>query len=215
MTINIKTVGMEKGSQYETIITTLSNDGTRNAAPIGTIAYSKDEIMCRIFITSHTARNIINQREFVVNITSNPILFTLSTIGNLPEEYFTDDKIPALKDCDAYLKCKVKTLKEARKKNDPVAPDAKSVVIKAEVYDIVFNTETPKIANRGFYMLIESLVNYTRLGIVDDKLRDYYLDRFLEDERVIRKVGTSEDKKSIEILRNQLTKEGYTLKKFN
>ncbi|MCI6930686.1 MAG: DUF447 family protein [Methanobrevibacter boviskoreani] len=211
MTINIKRVGMEKGSQYETIITTISPDGRKNAAPIGTIAYSEKEVMCRIFKTSHTAQNISNQKEFIVNITSNPVIFTLATIGNLPEEYFTDDQVPILKDCDAYLKCKVKTLKEARKKNDPVNSDSMSLVIKAEVYDIVLNKKCPKIANRGFYMLIESLVNYTRIDIVNDNMKEYYLERFREDERVIKKVGTSEDKKSIEILKNQLKDMGYDL----
>ena len=37
MEINLSSVGMEKGRQYETVITTLSPEGKRNAAPIGVI----------------------------------------------------------------------------------------------------------------------------------------------------------------------------------
>ena len=212
MSINSNSIGMEKGSQYETIITTISPDGSKNAAPIGTIAYSENELMMRIFTTSHTAQNIIKNREFISNITSNPKIFTLSTIANLPEEYFTDEDIPVLKDCDGYLKCKVKRLKEAREKNDPVNSDGKSIVIKAEVCEIVKNKECPQIVNRGLYMLIESLVNYTRIDMVDDNLKEYYIERFYEDKRVIKKVGTEMDKESIDILEKELKDKGYEIK---
>ena len=212
MSININSIGMEKGSQYETIITTISPDGSKNAAPIGTIAYSENELMMRIFTTSHTAQNIIKNREFISNITSNPKIFTLSTIANLPEEYFTDEDIPVLKDCDGYLKCKVKRLKKKKKKNDPVNSDGKSIVIKAEVCEIVKNKECPQIVNRGLYMLIESLVNYTRIDMVDDNLKEYYIERFYEDKRVIKKVGTEMDKESIDILEKELKDKGYEIK---
>ena len=49
MEINLSSVGMEKGRQYETVITTLSPEGKRNAAPIGVICTGKDSIICRIF----------------------------------------------------------------------------------------------------------------------------------------------------------------------
>ncbi|OWT32557.1 hypothetical protein BGI41_07040 [Methanobrevibacter sp. 87.7] len=214
MDIDISLVGMEKGSQYETIITSLCDDGSKNAAPFGTIAYSKDELMFRIFKTSLTASNIYNRRKFIVNITNNAKIFTLSTIGKLPKEYFTDDKEAILNNCDAYLKCEVETLKEAYKKHDPVKSDGKSYIIKAKVIEIVKNKPCPQIVNRGLYMLIESLVNYTRIDIVDDKLKEYYLDRFSEDQRVIKKVGTKNDKESIEILKNVLEDKGYEIKKF-
>lgn len=214
MDIDINLVGMEKGSQYETIITSLCDDGSKNAAPFGTIAYSKDELMFRIFKTSLTASNIYNRREFVVNITNKPQIFTLSTIGNLTDDYFTEDKEAILKDCDAYLKCEVETLKEACKKHDPVASNGKSYIIKAKVTKIVKNKACPQIVNRGLYMLIESLVNYTRIDIVDDELKRYYLDRFSEDQRVIKKVGTKDDKESIEILKKVLENKGYKIKNF-
>lgn len=74
MEINLSSVGMEKGRQYETVITTLSPEGKRNAAPIGVICTGKDSIICRIFKGSTTLENIISQKEFTVNITENPEL---------------------------------------------------------------------------------------------------------------------------------------------
>ncbi len=164
-----------------------------------------------IFTTRHTEKNIIKNSEFISNITNNPKIFTLSTIGDLPEEYFTNDDFPVLKDCDAYLKCKVTTLKEARKKNDPVNSDGLSIVVKAEVKEIVKNKECPQIVNRGLYMLIESLVNYTRIDMVDDDLKEYYINRFHEDKRVVKKVGTNRDKEAIDILEKQLKENGYNV----
>ena len=88
MQIDLASVGMEKGKQYETIITTTSCDDIKNAAPIGVICAGQDKVLNRIFKGSRTLENIISKREFIVNITHNPEVFTLSTVGNLPEDYF-------------------------------------------------------------------------------------------------------------------------------
>lgn len=215
MDIDVRDIGMEKGNQYEIIITSLCEDHSKNAAPFGGIVYSKDELMFRIFKTSLTAYNIYRNKEFIVNITNNPKIFTLSTIGKLDDEYFTEDEDPILRDCDAYLKCNTETIREISRHGGPVESDVKSYVIKARVVEIVKNRPCPQLVNRGLYMLIESLVNYTRLDIADYSLKKYYLDRFSEDERVIKKIGTREDKESIKILRKKLEDRGYKISRFN
>ena len=212
MTIDINSVGMEKGQQYETIITTVNKEGIKNAAPIGVIARGNDEVMCRIFNTSTTLKNIINQKEFVINILTNPLMFTLSTIDNIPLEYFKDEKnIAILNNNDAYLKCVVTDLKEATKKNDPVRKTTPATIIKAKVVEMKINSPCPKAINRGIHLLIESLVNYTRIDIVDNEKQDYYLGRLKEAQRVIRKVGSKEEKEAIKILKESLKNKGYKI----
>ncbi|WP_225370828.1 DUF447 domain-containing protein [Methanobrevibacter arboriphilus] len=93
MSIDLSSVGMKKGQQYETIITTMDSEGKKNGAPIGVICKDKYKVMCRIFKGSKTLDNIILNNEFIVNITLNPILFTLATIGNIPEDFFIDSNI--------------------------------------------------------------------------------------------------------------------------
>ena len=100
--------GMEKGRQYETISTTKNTDNTFNAAPIGVICSGSDVIVIRIFKGSHTLDNIIENREFIVNITYDPELFAVSTLQNLPQDSFDEDM--TLKDADAYFKRKMKPL---------------------------------------------------------------------------------------------------------
>ena len=86
MKIDLSLIGMEKGRQYETIITTRNEDGTKNAAPIGVIYSGNDKIINRIFKGRLTLENIIREREFTVNITHDPELFTTPIIGKLPEK---------------------------------------------------------------------------------------------------------------------------------
>lgn len=216
MNFDLSSVGMEKGQQYETIITTINENNEINAAPIGIICKDKYKIMCRIFEGSNTLSNIINQEEFVVNITLNPILFTLATIGNIPEDFFEKNNISAsdslvnLKNTDAYLICKVVKIKNAIKKSDPVRKSEAKVVI-SDVVDIVLNNKCTKAANRGFYCLIESLVNFTRIDIVDKEKKNYFLDRFIESRRVINKVGSKEDKDAIDILKKALENKGHII----
>ena len=214
MDIDIRSVGMEKGQQYETIITTLDKEGNTNTAPIGVIAKDKDEILCRIFEGSHTLANIRIQKKFMVNITLNPILFTLATIGNIPSEYFNsnlkNNKIPTLKNVDAYLICEVIDIKEAIKKSDPIRK-SKAGLVSSKVVEIVLNDDSAKAANRGFYCLIESLVNFTRISFVDEEKQKYFLDRFNESKRIINKVGSKEDKEAINLLKKTLESSGFKL----
>ncbi|KZX14993.1 hypothetical protein MBCUT_17950 [Methanobrevibacter cuticularis] len=212
MSIDLKSIGMEKGQQYETIITTENAEGIKNSAPIGVICKDNDEFLCRIFKGSDTLNNIILKKEFVVNITLNPILFTLSTINNVPQEYFTEESgIAILKDVDAYLKCEVKDIKKAIKDTDPVRK-SEIGIITSKVKEIVLNNKCAKAPNRGFYSLIESLVNFTRIDIVDNQQQDYFLGKLKESTRIINKVGSSEDKKAIELLRKALKSKGYNIK---
>ena len=68
MKIDLSLIGMEKGRQYETIISTVNLDKQKNAAPIGVICSGSDKILCRIFKGSHTLDNILSTKEFIVNI---------------------------------------------------------------------------------------------------------------------------------------------------
>ncbi len=206
MEIKLSTIGMEKGRQYETIITTKNEDGSRNAAPIGVICASEDKIINRIFKGSRTLENIIREKEFIVNITHDPEIFRISTLGNLPQDYFNDDY--SLRCGEAYFKCKVTRLTEAVKQSDPIKKKDEAIVIKSEVVDLIMKKPT-KAMNRGFGYVIESLANLTRFDIVDDSQKEYYLKRFREANRVVFKVGTKEDIKSMREIKKELIKKGF------
>lgn len=208
MEIDLSKIGMEKGRQYETIITTEDSEGNLNAAPIGVLCRGPKSIMCRIFKGSTTLDNIISQNEFIVNITEDPELFTWSLLDNLQKDDFNEDK--SIKDIDCYFKCQVTDLKEAVKQSDPIKSKGEAIVIKADVTELVINNPV-KAYNRAFNYVLESLVNFSRLDIVDDAQRKYYLKSFSEAYRVIKKVGSKKDKQAIDKIKNKIKEKGYEL----
>lgn len=206
MEIDLTLIGMEKGKQYETIITTNDAENIQNAAPIGVICSGSDKILNRIFKGSHTLDNIISQREFVVNITHDPELFATSTLGNLPKSYFNEDN--SLKCAEAYFKCEVISLKEAVKQSDPIKKKGEAIVIKSKVTELVINKPTNAF-NRSFGCVIETLTNYSRFDLVDEPQKEYYLDRFRECSRIVNKVGYKKDKLAMDDVKKELMKKGY------
>ena len=200
MQIDLSLIGMEKGRQYETVITTENCEKIKNAAPIGVLCSGPDMILNRIFKGSHTLENIISQRKFIVNITHDPEIFMLSTIGNLSEDYFNEDN--SLKCAEAYFKCEVISLSEAVKQSDPIRKKEEAIVIKSKVTDLTINQPT-RAMNRGFSYVIESLSNFTRFDMVGEEQKEEYLNRFREAFRVVRKVGYKEDIKSMKIIKEK------------
>jgi len=206
MKVDLSLIGMEKGRQYETIITTKNEDGSKNAAPIGVICAGENKIINRIFKSSHTLENIIREREFTVNITYDPELFTIPIIGELNQDYYNEDY--SLKNIDAYFKCEVLSLTEAIKQSDPVKKKDEAIVIKSEVTELTINNET-KALNRGFGYVVESLANLTRFDMVDDEKKVEYIKHFKEAYRVVLKVGRKEDIKAMYEIKKELMKKGY------
>ena len=206
MEVDLSLIGMEKGRQYETIITTKNGDNSFNAAPIGVICSGPDKIVNRIFKGSHTLDNIVANKEYIVNITYDPELFAVSTLQNLPQDCFNEDM--TLKDCDAYFKCEVISLKEAVKQSDPIKKKDEAIVIISNVTELVINKNT-KAFNRGFSYVIESLANLSLFDLVGDEQKEAYLDKFREAYRVVKKVGRIDDIKAMQEIKKELKSKGY------
>lgn len=217
MEIELNKIGMFKGQQYEAIITTIDKNGNSNAAPFGVRVLENDEIFLRIFEGGNTIKNIKDNEEFIINVTASPLMFTLATTDTIPDEYLTripkneiNDELVYLTDADAYLICKVKDLKTSFRENDPIK-DTEVNFIKAEVIELNINNKCVKPINRGIHALIESLVNYSRISIVDEETQKYFIERFMESEKIIKRVGNEEEKESIRILKEDLIKQGYEI----
>jgi hypothetical protein len=208
MEINLASIGMEKGRQYETIITTNNEDGSKNAAPIGVLCAGENRIINRLFKGIHTLNNIIREKEFVVNITHDPELFTVSLLGNLPQNYFNDDL--SLKCADAHFRCRATRFTEAVKQSDPIKKKDEAIVFKSDVVDLVIRKPV-RAMNRGFGYVIESLSNFKRFELVDEKKREEYIIRFREAYRVVLKVGRKEDIRAMNEIKKELMKKGYLL----
>ena len=218
MEIDLNKIGMHKGQQYEVIITTIDKDGNTNAAPFGLRVLENNEIFLRIFEVGNTIKYIKDNEEFIVNITTDPLMFTLATTNTIPDEYLTrtskktksNDELAFLTDADAYFICEVTSLKTSFREDDPIKATEINF-IKAEVVEINVKNQCAKPINRAIHALIEALVNYSRINIVDGETQKYFIERFLESERIIKRVGNEKEKESIQILKENLIKQGFDL----
>ncbi|MCQ2737726.1 MAG: DUF447 family protein [archaeon] len=217
MNINLEKLGMYRGQQYEAIITTLNENGKTNAAPFGVFCKGQDKIMCRIFKGSTSLENILNEKEFVVNITNNPLMFTLATIDTIPDEYLSkidskereNKELVYLTDSEAYFIVKVDKVSEGLREDN--IKKSGLFAINGEVTEIKTNIPNPKAFNRAIHELINSLVNYTRIDLVNEEKQNEFLDKFKESERIIKKVGNTEEKEAINLLKEQLIAKNYKL----
>lgn len=203
---NLEDIGIEKNLQYECIYTTISKNGLKNAAPFAFTYLGEDRVNCHLF-KNKTLKNIEETNNYVVNITDDPLAFSYSTIGNLSEDYFTDDSdIAILKNTGSYLVIEVESL-------DKMSPDEFPVQGNREIYNIIgkiiefkINDKNVKAFNRGLGCLIDSLVNYTRYGLVDGETKKQYDERLVENARIINKVSDRKTKDAIELLQKTQNK---------
>ena len=63
MEIDLSSIGMEKGRQYETIITTKNSDNLSNAAPIGVLYAGNDKVLSRILREATPWKTLSNKRS--------------------------------------------------------------------------------------------------------------------------------------------------------
>lgn len=212
MSFSLESIGMESGARYEAIYTTMDKDGEIDAAPIGVKCINDYDVAARIFDGSKTLNNIRETKVFVVNVTDNPKIYADALYGNLENlQLVRDDDIAYLKNADAYFICLVKSIEEVKAKKDHVNEGAKSYIVIAENIKITINKKGAKALNRGLFAFLESLVDYTRVDIIDDDKKEEYKKRFLENERVIERVAERDVKESMATLRQKMIEKGLEL----
>ena len=193
--------------KYECIYTTIDEDGNKNSAAIGLKYFGGDAIGCRIFEGSKTLENIQKTKKYVVNITQDPLIFTKSTIDKLPDEYYTQDTdIAILNDAGSYIIVDVVDIDEQKPENTPIDNDQSIFMIKGKIAKIVIRDESIKAFNRGLGGIIECLVNVSRYKIVDDEKRAEYMDRVIENNRMIQRIGNAQTKESMKLIKNEYEK---------
>ncbi|WP_414468390.1 DUF447 domain-containing protein [Methanobacterium sp. ACI-7] len=192
---DLSSIGMKKGLLYETIITT-NNEELPNAAPIGVICKNNSEVVLYLYEGTHTLENIKSNKRFVVNILRDPLIFVLSTIGELSADYFKEYKDGFfINSADAFGVFEVNNIKEVEKKD--AISESKMNVVTASLEDIVINKENVQPLNRAIFAIIESLVYVSRINIVDEDTSNEYSKRIKEMSRLVTRVGGMEDKKAM------------------
>ena len=214
MDYDLSKAGIEKDIQYECITTTINSDGVKNAGAFAFKYLGEGKVFCRIFEGSKTLKNIQSSHEYVVNITQDPLVFTYATLDCLGDEYYTtDENIAIIKNTPAYIIVDVESIEKKTPDDFPIKRDKNIFFITGKIRDFVVNDENAHAFNRGISSLIESLVSFSRYKIVDEEKRKEYMDRLIENQRVINKVSDEKTKKAIADLKIEYEKNQFLKKK--
>ncbi|WP_458455141.1 DUF447 domain-containing protein [Methanobrevibacter sp.] len=207
MDYDLEKVGIVKDIQYECITTTIDKNGVKNAGAFAFMYLGGDKVFCRIFEGSKTLKNIQNTNEYVVNITQDPLVFTYATLDCLGDEYYTsDDDIAIIKNTSAYIIVDVENIEKKSPDDFPNKEDKNIFFITGKIRQFVVNDDSARAFNRGLPGLIEGLVNYSRYKIVDDAKRKEYMDRLIENQRIIEKVSDEKTIKAMAKLKSEYEK---------
>lgn len=202
MGFDLEKVGIKKDLQYECITTTINSNGLKNAGAFAFKYLGDDMVHCHIFEGSKTLKNILETKEYVVNITQNPLVFTYATLDCLGDEFYTsDDDIAIIKNTPAYIIVDVVDVEKKTPKNFPIKGDNGIYFITGKIREFIINDENVMAFNRGMAALIESLVNFSRYKMVGPEQKKVYMDKLLENQRVINKVSDKDTQKAIADLR--------------
>ena len=95
----------------ETIVTTLSDEGVVNCAPMG-VEWGVDAIVLKPFVETTTYRNLLTARVAVVNLTDDVRVFARAAISNPQYPTAPAEVIPGvvLADCCSWRELRVRSV---------------------------------------------------------------------------------------------------------
>ena len=196
----LESLNMFKGQLYETIVTTQNGELVKNAAPIGVICKDSNHVVIHLDNCIHTHLNILENGELIVNITKDPLVFTISTLGELDDKYFDEFKgFPMIKDSIGFFKAHVVKTRDKKREND--YNDGIGNIVTCEVDDIYISDYKEIVPlNRAMNAVIESLIYYCRFDYKYAHMQKEIWTHMKELNRVCHKVGNESEKKSMELI---------------
>jgi hypothetical protein len=156
-------LGFLKGVIAETVVSTYSDDGQPNAAPMGAIMDSLQRIVIRIYTSSLTYKNLQRKRCAVINVTSNAELFFRTAFkeanpdGEMPLEWFEKAETvdaPRLRMADAFIEVNVVKI-------SPLDAERAEAICKVKL--IKAQKVLPKVYCRALFATIEAIIHATRI----------------------------------------------------
>jgi len=182
--IDIEEFGIHEGIS-EIILTTLSQDGVPNAAPIG-LHRRGSRLFARIY-NSKTLDNILNRPTAAANIVDDPVLFVQSSLSDLePERFELIEGFSVLKDALGWIVFDCRYKKGTNMTVVELSP------IRGKI-----NRTTIKPVYRGFNAVIEAAIHATRYVVLKEQK---YLDCIGYYNTVVQKCGGTREKEAMRLL---------------
>lgn len=157
MTI-LNELGFKENWIYEAIVST-EEDGNINHAPMGVWTQDLKTLTLKTYKTSRTADIINDTREFTVNLTDDLDLFYKALYEkDQIKAGKSDTGKPCIKGVDAYIVAKVVEVQDLGEAYEFTGEVVESKVIKK-----------PRLVNRADALMLETLIEYTKLPYVKGK----------------------------------------------
>ena len=185
-------LGFDVGSVSEAILSTVNQDGSANASPMGILRVGPKTLEIRPFRTSTTYRNLLTHSRACINVTSDPSLYLITafkreSLVGFPKPSFKGDL--RLDPSDAYVFIDVISSRDVSGIRTSFECEATSV----EVCSL-----TPRAFSRGRAEAIEAIVYATRIKVFlrhgRRDLVERLIKRFRACKDVVARVSAPESK---------------------
>jgi len=173
-------LGFSKGAIFETILSTYNQDGTPNAAPMGTTMQNPQTISLNIFNSSQTSRNLKANKCAVITLTSNIELFYKTAFkeanpnGKLPQEWFEKAETvnaPKLRLADAIIE-----ITEVGMEPNGV----EKTKFSCNIEQIITEKMCPQVYCRAMPLTLEAIIHASRVKVfVNDEKQKKNVNKLL------------------------------------
>ena len=195
--MNKSTINLPENTIFEVLVTTTNNQKP-HTKPFGMKIQDKQVVLT--LFPNKTLNNIKNNKEFLIQFTLNPLIYTKASLNKLTSKDYQNNNI--LKEATVILRLKVNKIIEL--KNNDIYGENIITTIFSTVTDIKQeNIQVPAI-NRATTKIIELLVDYTRYNYMDSNQKSSYINKIIESENIIRKTGNKNHNKSLNLIKKEL-----------
>ncbi len=193
-------LNLEEDTTYEVLITTVNSDNSLNTKPFG-VKFKEDNVILNLY-SNTTLKNIMNNHEFHIQLTSNPLLFTKALLDKLETDDYADNFL--LKDVNTLLKLEPTDSHVIIK--DDLYSTVKITRISSRITSIQSINESVLTINRATNRIIELLVKLSRIHLMDKKQLNNFKEEVDHSSRFIIKEGNETHIRSLTLIKQEINK---------
>lgn len=191
---------IEENMIYEVLVTTYDDDKKYNTKPFG-ITFKENNVILNLY-PNNTLNNIKRNSSFMIQLSSNPLMFTKALLDKLDVDDYDEDGILKKTSYIIYANATdyVGVIHEDKHGDICITRTT------AEITDIIKINNSPSIINRATSRIMELLVKLSRLQFMtNDEL--LLFEKEVDDSlRFIVKVGNQDHIDSLTLIKQELNK---------
>lgn len=193
-------LNIEENTRYEVLVTTHNDDNSYNTKPFG-VLFKGNNVILNLYPNS-TLKNIRNNPSFIIQLSSNPLIFTKSLLDKLDDSDYNENGILKKAPCIIYAKAfdYVTIIHEDKYGDTPITR------ITSEITDMIMMNNSPSVINRTTNRIIELLVKLSRIKYMNNDDLNLLEKEIDESLKFIIKEGNQDHISSFTLIKEELNK---------